>query len=26
VCIPVGPWVDDKARDQIIAAVTSEAW
>ena len=26
VCIPVGQWVDDKARNQIIDAVTSEAW
>jgi dTDP-4-amino-4,6-dideoxygalactose transaminase len=26
VCIPVGPWVDDKARDQVIDAVRSEAW
>jgi dTDP-4-amino-4,6-dideoxygalactose transaminase len=26
VCIPVGQWVDEAARTQIIDAVTSEAW
>jgi perosamine synthetase len=26
VCIPVGHWVDDAARRQIIDAVVSEAW
>jgi len=26
VCIPVGQWVDDPARRQIIDAVASEAW
>lgn len=26
VCIPVGQWVDEAARAQIIDAVTSEAW
>jgi dTDP-4-amino-4,6-dideoxygalactose transaminase len=26
VCIPVGQWVDETAREQIIKAVTSEAW
>jgi dTDP-4-amino-4,6-dideoxygalactose transaminase len=26
VCIPVGQWVDDRTRGQIIEAVRSEAW
>ena len=26
VCIPVGQWVDDAARERVVEAVTSEGW